>query len=169
MLTIVAALLALAPASHDDQIDVLFAPTGNKRLLEDRLADEIRSARTEIRVAMFHFTSDRLLRALADRRKAGVRVSVLLDAAQADDDLIDRLRRAKVEVRRVTPREEGARFHHKFCVLDGNRVATGSYNWTVFGDTANHENVVLLRSEGAACAFRDEFERIWEDPDLSRP
>ncbi len=163
------AFLAVAVAKREDRIEVLFAPTGEKHALQERLAAEIRSAGRDVRVAMFHFTSDRLLHALAERRRAGLNVLVLLDAAQADDDLVARLRAAKVDVRRATPRDENARFHHKFCVLDGRVVVTGSYNWTVLADTANHENVVILRNEGAAREYRDEFDRIWQDKALSRP
>ena len=94
---------------------------------------------------------------------------MLIDAAQADEEILDRLRSAKLDVRRATPRDEGARFHHKFCVLDSRAVITGSYNWTVLADVANHENVVIVRQEGAARAFRDEFDRLWKDKDLSRP
>lgn len=164
-------LLALAPAAapRDARIAVLFAPTGEKRALEERLAVEIRAARREVLVAVFHFTSDRLLRALTERRRAGLRVELLLDASQADNDLLERLRAARIDARRVTPRHEGARFHHKFCVLDGEVAITGSYNWTVLGDVANHENLLLLRDGEAARAYRDEFERIWKDTDLSRP
>lgn len=161
--------LLLALPRQDDRVDVLFAPTGEKRVLEERIAAELRTAEREVRVAMFHFTSDRLIRALAARRRAGIDVRVLLDAAQADADLLERLRAAGIDVRRVTPKAENARFHHKFCVLDGKVVVTGSYNWTVLGDVANHENVILLRHERAAAAYRDEFDRIWKDKDLSRP
>ena len=169
LLAFAALLLGLLLRSGDATVDVLFAPTGEQRLLEERLSDEIRAARHSIRVAMFHFTSDRLLRALAAARKDGVAVSLLLDASQTDDELLGRLRKAGLEARRVTPREEGARFHHKFAVFDGKIVATGSYNWTVLADMASHENLVLLRHEAAAGAFRDEFDRIWKDPALSRP
>ena len=163
------ALLAVAAAPREHRLEVLFAPTGEKHALQERLAAEVRSAERDVRLAMYHFTSDRLLQALAERRRAGLSVSVLLDAAQADDDWVARLRAAKLEVRRATPRDENARFHHKFCVLDGRVVVTGSYNWTVLADAANHENVVILRHEGAARAYRDEFDRIWQDKALSRP
>ena len=163
------AFLAPAAPTREDRIEVLFAPTGEKRALQERLAAEVRAAERDVRVAMFHFTSDRLLQALAERRRAGVAVTVLLDATQAEDDLLDRLRAAKIDVRRATPRGEGARFHHKFCVLDAKAAITGSYNWTVLADVASHENVLIARHEGAARAYRDEFDRIWKDKDLSRP
>ena len=162
-------LLALAlPA--DPAVEALFAPTGDARLLQTRVAAEVRGARKSVRVAMFHFTSDRLVQALAERRRAGVGVRVLLDARQADDGFVTRLRALDLEVRRVTPKgDDQTRFHHKYCVLDDRIAITGSYNWTVQGDQSNHENVVLLRDEGAARAFAENFDRTWEDRELSRP
>jgi phosphatidylserine/phosphatidylglycerophosphate/cardiolipin synthase-like enzyme len=163
------AILAFAASAREERVEILFSPTGEKRVLEERIAGEIRTAEREIRVAMYHFTSDRLLQALAERRRAGVSVAVLMDSSKIDDELFNRIRGARLELRLATPRTEGARFHHKFCVLDSRAVITGSYNWTVLGDVANHENVVLLRHDGAARAYRDEFDRLWNDRDLSRP
>ena len=51
-------LLATTPARDDDRIEVLFAPTGEKHALQDRLAREIRSAERDVRIAMFHFPSN---------------------------------------------------------------------------------------------------------------
>lgn len=163
-------LLALLPAPADPAVEVLFAPTGDARRIQTRLAAEVRAARTSVRVAVFHFTSDRLVQALADRARAGLPVRVLLDARQSDDAFVARLRAAGLDVRRVTPRgDEQTRFHHKYCVLDDRIAITGSYNWTVQGDRSNHENVVILRDDAAARAFAEDFDRTWEDRELSRP
>jgi phosphatidylserine/phosphatidylglycerophosphate/cardiolipin synthase-like enzyme len=118
---------------------------------------------------VFHFTSERLVQALAERRRAGVAVRVLLDRRQADPDFVRRLRAEGLDVRRVSPRNEEARFHHKYAVLDAKIVVTGSYNWTVMGDIANHENVVVLRHAPAARSFIDDFEKTWQDKELSQP
>ncbi|MBI3856015.1 MAG: hypothetical protein HY293_10030 [Planctomycetes bacterium] len=155
-------------APRDDAVGVLFAPSGEKRMLEAEIARELRGAARSIDVAMFHFTSDRLAQALAERRRAGVAVRILLDARQADDDFVRRLRADGLEVRRVVPRGEEARFHQKYAVLDAKIVLTGSYNWTVQGDIANHENVVFLRNEPAARRFQEDFEKTWQDRELSQ-
>ena len=118
---------------------------------------------------MFHFTSDRLVQALSARRRAGIAVRVLLDRAQSDDDFVRRLQAEGLEVRRVTPRGDEARFHQKYAVLDARLVVTGSYNWTVLGDIANHENLVILRQEAAARSFQENFEQTWQDKELSQP
>ena len=156
-------------AAPDDPVSVHFAPTGERRALEAAIGTELRAATRSIDVAMFHFTSERLVQALAERRRAGVAVRVLLDRAQSDDDFVRRLSAEGIEVRRVVPRGEEARFHQKYAVLDARLVVTGSYNWTVMGDIANHENVVVLRHEAAARLFRENFEKTWQDKELSQP
>ncbi|MFN3485111.1 MAG: phospholipase D-like domain-containing protein [Planctomycetota bacterium] len=161
---------AFAPRPPDPRAEALFAPTGEACGLQERLAAEIGRARVEILVAMFHMTSERLAEALAARRRAGVSVRILLDAAQAQEGWVERLRALGLDVRRVIPRgDERTRFHHKYAVFDATLVATGSYNWTVGADRFNHENIVLLREESVARAFREDFERTWRDVELARP
>jgi hypothetical protein len=36
--------------------------------------------------------------------------------------------------------------HHKFCVIDGHTLITGSYNWTYAANTKNLENVIVLEN-----------------------
>ena len=159
-----------APREPDDTVEILFAPTGEKRILEARIGADIAKARKTIRVAMFTFTSRRLVDALAARVRAGVSVRVLLDGRISNAKFVRDLRRAGIEVRRAFPgKHERTRFHHKFCVLDDRIVVTGSYNWTVMGDVANHENVVILRNRHAARTFSRTFDAAWKDDSLSRP
>lgn len=155
-------------SSAEERADVRFAPTGRERALQGFIEDELNRAQSRIDVALFHFTSERLARALARRRADGVRVRLLLDAAQADPEFVKGLREGKVDVRLVTPEAENARFHHKFCVLDGRIVLTGSYNWTFQGDASNHENVVRLRDATLAAKFTENFEKVWNDKRLAR-
>jgi phosphatidylserine/phosphatidylglycerophosphate/cardiolipin synthase-like enzyme len=161
--------LPLLLPARDETVAVHFAPTGERRALESAIRAELRAATKTIDVALFHFTSDRLVRALAERRRAGVAVRVLLDRRQSDPEFVRRLRDEGLDIRRVAPRDEEARFHHKYAVLDAKIVVTGSYNWTVMGDIANHENVVVLRHEPTARTFGEEFEKTWQDRELSRP
>jgi phosphatidylserine/phosphatidylglycerophosphate/cardiolipin synthase-like enzyme len=166
------ALLLCLPflaAPAEDAVSVHFAPSGERRGLEAAIAAELRGATRSIDVAMFHFTSDRLVQALGERRRTGVPVRVLLDRAQSVEDFVRRPQAEGLEVRRVTPRGEEARFHQKYAVLDARLVVTGSYTWTVQGDIANHENLVVLRQEIAARAFQENFDKTWQDKELSQP
>ena len=113
-----AAIGAAAFIPGDDPIEVHFAPTGKSRLLEAELEVEIGRARSEIRVAMFVFTSRRLSAALGRARARGVSVRLLLDASCADRAFVSNLRKRGVEVRRVVMEgEDPARFHHKYALI----------------------------------------------------
>lgn len=161
-------LLVEGPLQQD--LEIHFAPTGEARRLEAEIEEELNRAGRSIRVAVFHFTSRRLARALERRARAGVSVRVLLDERQSDPEFVKDLRRRGLELRRVTPRgDERASFHHKYCVVDEATVITGSYNWTVMGDRENHENVLILRRRAAARAYAGNFDRLWNDASLSRP
>ncbi len=49
--------------------------------------------------------------------------------------------------------------HNKFAVMDGNVVATGSYNWTLHASEGNDENLIIIRSGELAAEYEAEF---WE-------
>ena len=167
-----------APAGTQDRkggVEVLFAPTHDKRMIQARLAEEIASAKREIVVAVYQFTSRQLAEALANAHRRGVDVRVLADGNQASEhgtygEALKILETGGVALRRVYPSgidKKGAkvtaqtpRFHHKFCVLDGERLITGSYNWTVQADTDNYENVVLMSKRDVAKQYLDRFEAI---------
>ena len=54
--------------------------------------------------------------------------------------------------------------HHKFMVVDGDELATGSYNLSDNAETNTMENVVILRGDAHAQvidAYVDEFDRLW--------
>jgi phosphatidylserine/phosphatidylglycerophosphate/cardiolipin synthase-like enzyme len=169
------ALLALIPTQS---LTVKFAPSGDTRALEAWIVDEVKKADGEILVAVYQFTSPRLADALAAAKRRGRTVRVLTDAEARKTtratESWEILKKAGVDVRRVSPRdltpgdEEKPRFHHKFCVIDGKRVLTGSMNWTVQGDRENHENVVLIVDGDVAGAYKKTFDSVWDDRSLSQ-
>ena len=70
-------------------------------------------------------------------------------------------KKAGAEVRRWKPKK--GKLHAKCLIIDGNRVLTGSFNWT---DSASESNVeLLLFSDDALVAqeFQEIFERLWEE------
>lgn len=52
--------------------------------------------------------------------------------------------------------------HHKFAVVDGRMLITGSLNWTTQAIQNNRENVLVTEDVEYVKPFLDEFERIWE-------
>lgn len=167
--------VALSPVAQDRKpvADVLFSPTGNARLMERRISQELATARRRVVVAMYQFTSKTLAEALAQAKRRGVEVQILVDGSQGSNKLfpIETLLAAGIPIRKVWPdgRKSGRpemfrpKFHHKYCVIDGERVITGSFNWTVLADESNHENLVILPDRGIAGRYLELFDKVWKD------
>jgi phosphatidylserine/phosphatidylglycerophosphate/cardiolipin synthase-like enzyme len=71
-------------------------------------------------------------------------------------DLIDGL---EVPTRGV--HDQGALMHHKYIIVDGGQVLTGSTNWT--DDAFSREENVIVRADdaGIAAAYTANFEELW--------
>lgn len=152
-----------------ERLDIYFVPGGVG--LEDRIAEEVTAAETEIRVAMYNLRSERLGYALLERQQAGVAVEVLWDAKQMEQDyntLDDELIAAGLNVVPVlNERHEYATLHHKVAILDGTTVITGSANWSVSGLEYNEETVLEATSPVLAAEYDRELDEVlsgWKDP-----
>jgi phosphatidylserine/phosphatidylglycerophosphate/cardiolipin synthase-like enzyme len=58
--------------------------------------------------------------------------------------------------------------HHKFVVLDGREVWTGSTNWTDDSWTREENVIVRVTSPEIATRYATVFEQLWSKPDVSR-
>jgi phosphatidylserine/phosphatidylglycerophosphate/cardiolipin synthase-like enzyme len=127
---------------------------------DDLLTGLIRGSKDRIYVAIYSFTSDRLAEALIEARRRGVDVRVVMERREANvtGSEYPRLLGAGVDVRLDA---NPGLMHHKFMVIDGEIVVTGSYNWSAAAEERNDENLVVIRDRAVAGAFEREFERIW--------
>jgi phosphatidylserine/phosphatidylglycerophosphate/cardiolipin synthase-like enzyme len=162
----VAAALPRADAKGgDDGTSAIFAPSGN---IEPAIVSVIDDAKKDVVVAMYLFTSRPLAEALVRAKARGVDVRVVLDKDQKSQrhGKYGDLKKGGVGVRVMAmgKSSEGVqlRFHHKFVVVDGQTLETGSYNWTTQADEENWENAVIFRSKPLAAQFKAEFEKAWK-------
>lgn len=130
---------------------------------EEILLDTIKKARREIYVAAYAFTRRQIADALIEKHGDGVMVHVKMDAGQAAGKwakpIVNKLRRhgISIDLIEMPPYKH---MHHKFVVVDGRYVVTGSYNFTTAGSQANWENVALIKGEPVAAAYIKEWKRI---------
>jgi phosphatidylserine/phosphatidylglycerophosphate/cardiolipin synthase-like enzyme len=152
--------------------DVVFAPTGSAELVEQRIATELGQAQHEIVLAEYLFTSKTLVQAVESAIQRGVAVSVLMDANQdksVPNDKLDAqtLKSAGASLRLVYLQGTGgyaAKFHDKFCVIDGKTVITGSFNWDPDQDQRGWDNLVVLRDPALAQTYVNNFKQVWASP-----
>lgn len=58
--------------------------------------------------------------------------------------------------------------HHKFAVVDGRRLISGSLNWTLAAVQSNLENVLITEETNLVEPFIKEFQRLWVRNDPER-
>jgi len=169
-------------------VEVLFAP--HRRSDPDNgllwLEQQLRGARQRVDLNLFVFSAQNLADALAELAGQGVRLRVLADpgfASRSYSEVLDLLgvslsdHRCRIEAdnRAWTQPIEGAgsprlargdKLHHKFAVLDGQRVITGSFNWSPSAAFANDETLLRIDSPALAAHFEREMERLWRGAEL---
>jgi len=123
------------------------------------------TALSELLICVFTISDDRLSDAIMAAHRSGLTVRVISDNDKMHDrgSDVERLSQAGVNMRIDRSPEH---MHHKFMVIDGHTVMTGSYNWTRSAETRNEENIIAVDDPQLATRFSEEFERIWK---LSEP
>ncbi len=124
------------------------------------LTQALRQAQGQVTLALFGFNNTHLADELAELARKGVIVRVKVDSVKSAEKkaarVVEFLRRAGVQIQRVAP---DGRNHNKFAFIDGQRVITGTYNWTLKAET-NWENLLFLDCPDLAEQYEKEWERI---------
>ncbi|MGH7872730.1 MAG: phospholipase D-like domain-containing protein [Candidatus Binatia bacterium] len=149
--------LALAADPMDCRVDARFSSQGS---IGKAVIDAIRGAKERLSIALYGFDNTDLGDELIQLAKKGVAVKLKIDTARSASkkivNLIERLKAGGVQVQTVAP---DGRNHNKFAVIDGKRVLTGSYNWTLRSEK-NWENLLMLDCPQLAKVYESEWERI---------
>nr|WP_199065167.1 phospholipase D family protein [Chromobacterium sp. ASV5] len=156
----------LAPLAHSTPLpagadyEVGFSPKGGSLAL---VLQGIDGAKSSILVAAYSFTSKPIAESLLNAHKRGVKVQVVADekSNRKGYSAAQFLANQGVPVRL---NGNYAIFHHKFMVIDGQHVETGSFNYSAVAANRNAENVLLLRNvKPLAAQYAEEWARLWAE------
>lgn len=144
-------------------VEIHFARTGSIAEAIELLLWETTAS---LDAALYRLNSPRLAGALKDAAERGVRVRLVLDRAKykkmKSQITRELLSQAHIRLRLISGRSgRGAKMHHKFAVLDGHTVVTGSYNWTPESEELNYDNLLVLRGRELVKPYAGEFEALW--------
>lgn len=110
--------------------------------------------------AFYDISDETIAARLADARRRGVDVRIVTERDNANKAPLRALVQAGIPV--VT--DSGpALMHHKFAVVDGAFVWTGSYNLTPNGARKNDNNAIVIYSRDLAEIFTAEFMEMHRD------
>ena len=139
---------------------VIFSPKGGT---SKELARLIKATKKEISVAAYAFSSKYLGQALSAAIKRGIRIRVLLDGdnARKSYSIDEWLVGEGIDVRFIEIKRGS--LHHKFMLIDGKVLISGSYNYTNESEFRNYEATIFTNHKGLIQAFAAEFERLWSE------
>lgn len=122
-------------------MEVYFSPRGGAT---EAVVREIASARSEVLVQAYSFTSAPIAKALLDARRRGVRIEVVLDKSQRKQKYssADFLAHGGIPTYIDT---RHAIAHNKVMIIDRSTLITGSFNFTRAAEEKNAENLLLIR------------------------
>jgi len=151
-----------ADAGACSNTEVAFAPSSKPIAL---IKEEIGRAQKTIDVLMHHFVFDDLVSELAKAAERGVRVRVIVNAADRMEPTgpkWDRLFAAGGQLRfKQTNADQYQLMHHKLMVVDDKVVVNGSGNWSGSAFFKNFENYVRYRDSRISRPYTALFDRLW--------
>ncbi len=130
------------------------------KTIHKHLLPLIRSARSEIDIAVFFLTSKAITAELIRAKERGVMIRVILDATGTKNEYtkFEFLRAAGIPVK---IENWGGKMHCKAAQIDRSIFITGSMNWTSAGEYQNDENTLIFHSGSAASDFHSHFNVWW--------
>ena len=129
----------------------------------DLVIKTINTAKSQILVAAYTFTSKPIAIALIEAQARGVKVFVVADEDQNKKSYsaVTYLANEGVPVRLNGGYQS---MHHKFMVIDGLNVQLGSFNYSAAASSKNAENVLVLSNvKSAADVYSIEWRRLWDE------
>lgn len=112
-------------------------------------------------ICVFTISDDRIKNALLNAHVENVAIRVISDNDKLKDEGSDikELSQRGIAVKiDTTPYH----MHHKFMIVDGKTLLTGSYNWTRSAARFNQENVLSMQDANVISSFQEHFDELWE-------
>jgi phosphatidylserine/phosphatidylglycerophosphate/cardiolipin synthase-like enzyme len=105
---------------------------------------EIQHARRHIHVLAYSFSSKPIAQALIDAKKRGVKIEVLLDHSNEQETYSDLPLFLEHGLAPLVDAKH-AIAHNKVMIIDRRVLLTGSFNFTHQAETANAENLLVIK------------------------
>lgn len=170
------------------RLQVTFSPISESEPWENStnglIAKTLGTAKQTINLALFVFTEQKIVDVMENRHNQGVQPRVLIDRSFAYRDYSEGLDMQGVTLlKKNCKAEEGNRpwsnpvdtvgvpnipssdkLHHKYGVVDGHTVITGSHNWSAAANHLNDETLLVIYNNPTVAAhYEREFDQLFGD------
>jgi phosphatidylserine/phosphatidylglycerophosphate/cardiolipin synthase-like enzyme len=121
----------------------------------------IDDANDSLYLAAYQYTNKDIIQRIIASKQRGVKVFVLLDRTQKNGDAQAEMVTSGIECR------VDQRFrimHHKFIIIDGQHIETGSFNYSANADQVNAENALYLKDvPDIAKKYKEQWNTIYQN------
>lgn len=154
------------PSGEEQGVQVYFTQPAGAGLnevgvgLDRHIVRDIEAATSTVDAALYDLNLWSIRDALIEAHRRGLRVRMVVEADNQMRTEIEDLRAAGIP---IVSDGRPPLMHHKFIVIDDERVWTGSMNFTLNGVYRNDNNLLLLRSPELARDYTREFEEMFAE------
>jgi len=143
------------------EVETLFSPG---RSIKEHLLKEVESTASTLELAVHDISSFDFAQVLLHAKQRGVKVRITADSKQVQmkSSKITYLINQGIPVKVLGGKEKGL-MNHRFAILDGQRVITGSYNWAETSQRGNYDSLLILKESGVVASYQREFDRLWRE------
>lgn len=143
-------------------LDTCFSP---EEACDQKLIRFIASARSTLQVAIYSLTHQGISQAIIDAHQSGRKVHVLVDRVQSAGTYskVGLLKSAGVPVKfgNMSPGKSRAIMHNKYTIVDGQKLETGSFNYTENATMNNAENQFYTNEPNIVGRYITDFAKLF--------
>jgi phosphatidylserine/phosphatidylglycerophosphate/cardiolipin synthase-like enzyme len=148
-------LVAGGVSASSAPITAYFSPSPEP---EQAILHTLQGAQQSVHIALYQLTDPEIAQELLDTLNRGIELQILLDDEPSKGSKGCLLWSKGIAVKQYV---DSGIMHHKFAVVDGQKLITGSYNWTTSAQTRNEENLLIIESRELSEVFEREFQKLW--------
>lgn len=131
------------------------------------LVSEIKSAKKEVKIAIYSFTNREIAKAIRDSAKRGVRFKIIFDYKSNIDDSYSQIgylaKLKNIEVCTLRGKNNGKYsgiMHNKIAIIDDKSVVFGSANWSKSAFDVNYEMMIISQNKSYISQIGGYFARM---------
>lgn len=163
-------ILILAFMTQNLIADALYFMPYDATNAVNALISEIKSAKKEVKIAIYSFTNREIAKAIRDAAKRGVRFKIAFDYKQNINDTYSQIgylaKLKNIEVCTLQGKNNGKYngiMHNKIALIDDKSVAFGSANWSKSAFEVNYEMMIISQNKSYISQINGYLTRIFKE------